>query len=107
MNRIAFLRKQKGISQTELGKQIGAAQNTVCNWENGNREPDKETYIKLAEFFEVSVSEIMGVDTEELPEELIILNRAAKRMTDEKRKLLLDMARTMFKEEFNDWISGL
>lgn len=102
MNRIAFFRKQKGISQAELGKIIGAAQNTVCNWENGNREPDVEMYSKLAKYFEVSIPDIMGIDNEELPEDLIILNRAAKKLSPEKRKQLLDMARVMFKEEFND-----
>lgn len=40
MNRIAELRKKKGISQSKLGEIVGAAQNTVCNWENGSRQPD-------------------------------------------------------------------
>ena len=31
MNRIAELRKKKGISQSKLGEIVGAAQNTVCN----------------------------------------------------------------------------
>lgn len=39
---------------------------------------------------------------EELPEEIVILNRAAKKMTPEQRKKLLDVAKTIFKEEFDD-----
>ena len=35
-------------------------------------------------------------------ENLIILNRNAKKLSPENRKKLLDMARLMFKEEFND-----
>lgn len=35
-----------------------------------------------------------------MPEEIIILNRAAKKMNSEQRKRLLDMAKLMFKEEF-------
>ena len=40
LNRIAALRKERDLSQKELGAIIGVAQNTVCNWENGKREPD-------------------------------------------------------------------
>ena len=40
MNRIAELRKNIGISQAKFGELVGAAQNTVCNWENGSRQPD-------------------------------------------------------------------
>ena len=102
MNRIAILRKQKGISQAKLGEVIGAAQNTVCNWENGNREPDFETYVKLAEYFDVPTAYLMGIEEEETSDEIIVLNRAAKKMTPENRKKLLEMAKVMFKEDFDD-----
>lgn len=39
---------------------------------------------------------------EELPEEIIILNRAAKKMTPENRKKLLELAKVMFEEDFDD-----
>ncbi len=55
MRKIAELRKSKGLSQKDFGKLIGAAQNTVCNWENGNREPDTQTLNKIANFFNVTV----------------------------------------------------
>ncbi|WP_295216421.1 helix-turn-helix transcriptional regulator [Ruminococcus sp.] len=42
------------------------------------------------------------VQAEEQDENLVILNRNAKKLTPEKRKQLLDMARLMFKEEFDD-----
>ena len=45
-------------------------------------------------------NEIASVDTSD--ENLIILNRNAKKLSPEKRKQLLDMARLMFKEEFDD-----
>lgn len=60
MNRIAELRKAKNISQSKLGKIIGVAQNTVCNWENGNREPDQHSLAKLAEYFNVSIDYLIG-----------------------------------------------
>lgn len=102
MNKICELRKIKKISQAELGKIIGVAQNTLSNWENGNREIDNESLIKLADYFDVSTDYILGRTDEDLSDELIILNRNAKKLSPENRKKLLDMAKVMFKEDFND-----
>ena len=60
MNKISELRKKAGLSQKELGKKVNAAQNTVCNWENGNRTPDYESLKILANIFNCSVEYIMG-----------------------------------------------
>lgn len=62
MYRIAELRKKKKLSQREFGRLIGAAQNTVCNWENGKREPDAQTLNKISAFFNVSVDYLLGND---------------------------------------------
>lgn len=59
MNRIATLRKEHGLSQKELGAILGVAQNTICNYENGNRQPDNEALLKLAEYFDISVDELL------------------------------------------------
>jgi repressor LexA len=60
MNNILSLRKAAGVSQAELGKAIGVAQNTVSAWEKGSRQPDNECLRLLAEYFDVSVDEILG-----------------------------------------------
>ena len=44
MNNLAQLRKQKKLSQVELGKILGVAQNTLCNWENGKREINNDSF---------------------------------------------------------------
>lgn len=65
MNRIAELRKKNNMSQAALGKIIGVAQNTICNWENGKREPDFQSIQKLANYFAVSVDYLLGRDSVE------------------------------------------
>ena len=60
MNNISSLRKAAGISQAELGKAIGVAQNTVSAWEKGVRQPDNSCLRLLAEYFSVSVDEVLG-----------------------------------------------
>ena len=51
---IALLSKERNLKHKELGAIIGVAQNTVCNWENGKREPDHESLKELAVFFDCS-----------------------------------------------------
>lgn len=66
--RIKELREQKDISQTELANYLGVVRSTICQYEKGNRVPDTETLIKLADYFEVSVDYLIGHD-EITPEE--------------------------------------
>ena len=67
MNRIAEIRKERKLTQKELGRLIGAAQNTICNWENAKREPDQESLSKMSKLFGVSVDNLLGLDTEKGP----------------------------------------
>ncbi|MEG0327764.1 MAG: helix-turn-helix transcriptional regulator [Erysipelothrix sp.] len=39
-NRIMNRRKELGFTQFQLSKKTGFSQNTISNWENGNREPE-------------------------------------------------------------------
>lgn len=57
---LRLLRETLGISQTELGKKIGVARSTICQYESGRREPDNETLQRLADFFNVSVDYLLG-----------------------------------------------
>lgn len=104
MEKLKELRKEKGISLKELGAEMGVAESTMSLYENGKRQPDYETLLKLAEYFGVTVDYLLrgNNDEERLPEELVILNRNAKKMSPENRKKLLEMARVMFKEDFNE-----
>ncbi|MDE8264045.1 helix-turn-helix transcriptional regulator [Erysipelothrix rhusiopathiae] len=38
--RISEARKQIGFTQEQLSIKTGFSQNTISNWENGNREPN-------------------------------------------------------------------
>lgn len=55
------LRLDAHISQAELAKKMGVGQRTVSNWELGARQPDYDTLIKLAKYFEVSTDYLLGV----------------------------------------------
>lgn len=58
--RIKELRESKGISQIILGKYLGVARSTICQYEKGNRQPDPLTLQKIADYFGVSVDYLLG-----------------------------------------------
>lgn len=62
MIRLKELRKKSGLSQVEFAKKINVAQNTVSNWENGNRVIDSEKAIAIANFFGVTTDYLLGKD---------------------------------------------
>ena len=54
-DRLKLLREQKGLSQEELGKSVGLSKSTIGMYEQGRREPDSATLLKIANLFKVSV----------------------------------------------------
>lgn len=103
------LRKEKGMTQTQFASEFNIATRTIAMWETGKRTPDTETLKKIARFFNVSIDFLL--DNEKSPteeseepedEELIILNRNAKKLSPEQQKLLNDVVRQMLKEDFDD-----
>lgn len=54
------LREDASISQKTLADAIGVSQQSVNKYENHNIEPDIETLIRIADFFETSVDYLIG-----------------------------------------------
>ena len=71
MNRIKELRKAKGVTVKELAETLGIAQSMLTNYENGSSTPrDQSVWEKLAGYFGVSVSYLMGLtDTLVFPQD--------------------------------------
>jgi transcriptional regulator with XRE-family HTH domain len=53
--KIKDLRKEKGMSQAEFAKGLGAGQQTVSGWENGVIEPTISKLKKIADFCGVNI----------------------------------------------------
>ena len=60
MKNLATLRKAYGLSQQKFGDAVGLARNTICQYESGNRVPDVDTLIKLADYFGVTIDYLLG-----------------------------------------------
>lgn len=57
---IAALRKEKRMTQEQLGKKLGVTNKTVSRWENGNYMPDVEMLSLLSKEFGVSMNELIS-----------------------------------------------
>lgn len=58
-NRISELRKSRKITQSQLAKHLGIAQNTLSYWENGKFDIDNDSLHKIALYFDCSTDYIL------------------------------------------------
>lgn len=61
-DRIRQLREQKGITQTDLAKQLGITRSSVNAWELGISVPSTQYIVELAHRFKVSTDYLLCVD---------------------------------------------
>ena len=61
-DRIRFLREQKGMTQTELAKNLGITRSSVNAWEMGISAPSTQYVIELSKIFSISTDYILGVE---------------------------------------------
>lgn len=57
---LAELRKDRNLTQDELGEKIGVTNKTVSRWENGNYLPPVEIMQILSKLYNVSINEILS-----------------------------------------------
>ncbi len=92
------LRKQKGYSQEEAASRLNVVRQTISKWEKGLSVPDADMLVRLAELYEVSVSDLLGAPAQDaapdqtpdvremaeqlsrINEQLVIKNRRAARI---------------------------
>ena len=105
-DRIRILANERGMSLPALEAELGFGNGTIVKWDKAS--PNSEKLAKVADFFHVSVDYLLGrdangeIDSNVPDENYTILSRNAKKLSPEKRKQLLDIAKVMFEEEFKD-----
>lgn len=58
MNKIKEFRKKKNMSQSDISKIMGVKQNTISQWETGDRIPNVIQALKLAEILETTIESL-------------------------------------------------
>ena len=79
MNRLRQVRKQKGLTLVKVAEDTGISIANLSRYESVDVEPRRETWIKLADYYDVPVSYLMG-----LPDGLVQhINKKSQAMTFE------------------------
>ena len=75
------LRKEKNMTQEQLAEQLGVSNRTVSRWETGSNMPDISLLTEIAEFYDVSIPEIIHGErkSEEMREDI---KEVAETMSD-------------------------
>ena len=58
--RIRQLREARGMTQVELARQLSVTKQSVSNWENNNIQPSVEMAVAIADFFGVTLDDLLG-----------------------------------------------
>ena len=88
------LRKEKGITQEQFAEALGVSGRTVSRWETGNNMPDISVLVDIADFYDVSIPEIInGERKSEIMEEQErkVADSMADYATAEKEKIFKEM----------------
>lgn len=97
------LRLEFGISQQQLADVIGVSQQSVNKYENHNVEPDIETLIAIAEYFNVTIDYLVGRDESRAEDrDSQILFNQYNLMEQEQKRLYIDIGKTILNSDKND-----
>lgn len=97
-------RLELGLTIEDVARIVGVSGATVSRWETGDIENMRRDRIALlAKALKVSPSYIMGWEenTDNTDDEdILVISRAAKKMSPERKKEMMDLLKIAFKEEF-------
>ena len=62
--RLKELRREKGIQQDDLARDIGVSKGTVSVWERDARKPEYDTLEQLCQYFQVNLGYLLGEDVD-------------------------------------------
>ena len=60
---LKLLRQARGMTQSELARELNDSGGLIGNYETGDRRPSYEQLDRIAAFFDVGLDELMGRDT--------------------------------------------
>ena len=95
---IKKLRKERNLTQKELGFLMNVSRNAITNWELGTRMPSADQYYELSKIFDVPVQYILGENNteeskqikNEYPFDIDVLNDLGKKLLFDFYKMLVD-----------------
>lgn len=102
--KIKELRTKMKLSQYEIAKKLEIPQTTFYNYETERNDPSIKTLIKMADFFNVSIDELVGRETDMLnlkflDDDQSLIIKAVLRMNKEQLSYTKKFVNTMISDE--------
>lgn len=105
-DRFVYLCKQKGVTPSRAALDAGISKSLVTKWKTNNvSDPSPEVLRKLATYFNLSLSELLGEDAEKAPTETgerdildevdVAFYGDYKELTEDDKETIRAMARVM------------
>ncbi len=91
---IKALRKEKNLTQEQLGEALFVSSKTVSRWETGNSLPDLMMLQNIADFFHVDIREL--IDGERFPESSPAEIETVRKMAEYSRSKEKKMSRKLW-----------
>lgn len=63
---LSYIRKNQNKTQLQVAKDLNIEPTTLCNYEKGKSEPSVETLCKLADYYHVSLDELVGRESKNI-----------------------------------------
>jgi len=121
MNRFRECREKTSYSQKQVAMILGVKPPQISKWESGAGSPSRENCVKLAKIYNVSTDYLLGLTDDPTPavvsadpwdvetafsdpqdDSIRIMARGMGRLSPENRQKLLDVAKTLFSEDFDE-----
>lgn len=105
---LKYLRRKTGISQQILANSIGVSRTTLGDYERGRTEPDIESLIVMADYFDISIDSLLRKDLKKEDYEIIrnkdfrVLAITIDSENRENIELIGTKAEAGYLESFND-----
>lgn len=98
-----FLRKSKGFSQAEMASQLGVSRTTWTGYEKKASQPNLSGLYKIAEYFNLSIAQLLEVDLKEN----VHLSKKDKDLKKQENVLLNVLPNVLLKDYKSAYSKGL
>ena len=98
LKNLRFLREKHSVTQKQLADVIGVSQQSINKYENHNIEPDLQTLMHIADYFNTSVDYLIGYSELRHKIEAVSsydLNQQESKFMDSFRKLSPDQQQSI------------
>ena len=103
--RIRTLRIRAGLSQQELGRQLGVSAVAVGKWERGQTQPDIHSLTRMADIFGTTIDDLCDhavPSTRADSPNIAVMTRAFRQLTPEEQEKYIAVGRALFAHAFGN-----